>query len=78
MSRTFLPLAIGLICLVGAFVGVGFLWSNAGLHMTMHGWIAYGLGCAVSVALSAGLFFLTFKSAREGYDDAQNDLQNDE
>ena len=37
--------------------------------MTMHGWIAYALGCLFSLALAGGLFYLTFKSAREGYDD---------
>ncbi len=46
--------------------------------MTVHGWIAYGLGCVISVALAAGLFFLTFKSAREGYDDIERPEDLDE
>ena len=45
------------------------MWAELGVNMTMHGWIAYGLGVVVSLLLAGGLFFLTFKSAREGYDD---------
>jgi len=49
--------------------GVASMWAELGVHMTLHGWIAYGLGVVVSLALAAGLFFLVFKSARDGYDD---------
>lgn len=58
--------AIGLAI---TFLGVARLWSELGVSMSLHGWIAYGLGAGASLALAAGLFFLTFKSAREGYDD---------
>ncbi|MEL6726019.1 MAG: hypothetical protein AAFY12_07765 [Pseudomonadota bacterium] len=49
--------------------GVLSMWAELGVHMTLHGWIAYGLGCVVSVLLAGGLFYLTFKSARDGFDD---------
>lgn len=49
--------------------GVSSMWAELGVNMTMHGWIAYGLGIVVSLLLAGGLFFLTFKSARDGYDD---------
>ncbi|MEL6828924.1 MAG: hypothetical protein AAFO63_02195 [Pseudomonadota bacterium] len=49
--------------------GLVWMWGELGVHMTMHGWIAYALGGFGSLALASGLFFLTFKSAREGYDD---------
>ena len=45
------------------------MWAELGVNMTMHGWIAYGLGCVFSLLLAGGLFFLLFKSARDGYDD---------
>ncbi|MEL6857981.1 MAG: hypothetical protein AAFO74_06315 [Pseudomonadota bacterium] len=51
------------------FWGVSSMWTELGVNMTMHGWIAYGLGALFSLLLAGGLFFLTFKSAREGYDD---------
>ena len=54
-----------------AFTGwaVSSMWAELGVHMTLHGWIAYGLGVVLSLALASGLFFLLFKSARDGYDD---------
>ena len=60
-----------LVCLVLAAWGVSTLWADLGVNLTLHGWIAYGLGCAVSLALACGLFFLTFKSARDGFDDIE-------
>jgi len=38
-------------------------------EISMHGWIAISLGVFFSVAMSIGLFWLTFHSARNGYDD---------
>ena len=69
MTMKTLVIIAAIIGLVVTFVGIGMLWSQFGITMTMHGWIAYGLGCVFSIALAAGLFYLTFKSAREGYDD---------
>ncbi len=67
---------ITIIVIITAIIGLGLtfwavasMWSQMGVNMTMHGWIAYGLGVGVSIALACGLFFLTFKSARDGYDD---------
>jgi hypothetical protein len=37
--------------------------------MSMHGWIALGLGTFLSLALGGGLMTLVFHSARKGYDD---------
>lgn len=66
------------LLIIAAFAGlgltiwtVGTMWSDLGVNMTMHGWIAYGLGVLVSILLAGGLFFLTFKSARDGYDDIE-------
>lgn len=37
--------------------------------MSVHGWIALGLGTFLSLALGGGLMALVFYSARKGYDD---------
>ena len=47
------------------------MWADLGVSLSLHGWIAYGLGGVFSLLLSAGLFYLVFKSARDGYDDMQ-------
>ncbi len=69
MKMTVLLVVAAIIGLALTAWGVSSMWAELGVNMTMHGWIAYGLGVVVSLALAAGLFFLTFKSAREGYDD---------
>lgn len=37
--------------------------------MSIHGWIALGLGTVVSLVVGGGLMALVFYSARKGYDD---------
>ncbi len=37
--------------------------------LSLHGWIALGLGTALSLLLGGGLMALVFYSARTGYDD---------
>lgn len=37
--------------------------------ISMHGWIAMGLGTVLSLALGFGLMWLSFYSSRHGYDD---------
>lgn len=69
MRITFLVITVAIIALVVTFWGVSAMWAQMGVNMTLHGWIAYGLGVVVSILLAGGLFFLTFKSARDGYDD---------
>ena len=68
---TWLLILLALLGLGLTIWGVSAMWSNLGVQMTMHGWIAYGLGALASVALAGGLFFLTFKSARDGFDDIE-------
>lgn len=69
MRTTILLAVLALIGLAVTAWGVSSMWADLGVNMTMHGWIAYGLGCVFSLLLAGGLFFLLFKSAREGYDD---------
>jgi len=57
------------VAILATFCGLAIYWMVRGNVMSMHGWIAVALGCSFSIALSGGLFWLTFKSARDGYDE---------
>lgn len=69
MKTTLLVVLLAVLGLAFTAWGVAAMWAKLGVNMTMHGWIAYGLGCVFSLLLAGGLFFLLFKSARDGYDD---------
>ncbi len=69
MIRQVLFVLTSIIVLILALWGVAKLWISFGVDLTLHGWIAYGIGCIASILLAFGLFHLTFKSSREGYDD---------
>jgi len=71
MRSTILFVFLAVTSVIAVFVIVAQMWSQAGMQLSLHGWIAYGLGTAASFALAAGLFFLTFKSARDGHDDIE-------
>ncbi|MEO0607610.1 MAG: hypothetical protein AAFY82_05220, partial [Pseudomonadota bacterium] len=66
---TLIVLIAAIIGLALTLWGVSAMWAELGVHMSMHGWIAYGLGGVVSLLLASGLFYLTFKSARDGFYD---------
>ena len=38
-------------------------------HISMHGWIAMSLGTLISLVLGCGLMWLSFYSARQGFDE---------
>lgn len=64
------------LLIIASIIGIGLMlwgvtkwWAMLGINMTMHGWIAYTLGVLGSFVVAGGLFYLVFKSAREGYDD---------
>jgi hypothetical protein len=71
--RLFLTIA-GVILLLLACVPVA-VGISQGLFagMTIHGWIALGLGCGVSLLVGGGLMALVFHSSRHGYDDQAGD-----
>ena len=69
MKTTLLLIIAAALGLGLTFWAVAGMWEDLGVRMTMHGWIAYGLGALMSLLVAGGLFFLTFKSARDGYDD---------
>ncbi len=66
------PLLLGvlaLIALLATLYGVFLLWHDLGVDLSLHGWIAYGLGALVSLGLAFVLFGLTFRSSKSGFDD---------
>ena len=70
LVRFFLALLLALLIAAAATFGAAWLWrAIGGAPMSVHGWIALGLGILGSVALAAGLMALAFKSSREGWDD---------
>ena len=78
MNRTTLLVLIGAaIAVLIAGWGVVMLWSDLGVTMTPHGWAAYALGAIGSLALSGGLFWLLFHSARHGHDDIERPEDDD-
>jgi uncharacterized membrane protein len=62
-----------------AFLGTLLIASIAGFwmalthgkipHISIHGWIAMGIGIAFSLAIGCGLMWLSFYSSRHGFDD---------
>lgn len=52
-----------------ALVMAYFVSSAAGVTMSGHGWFALVLGTILTLGLTAGLFWLSFHSARSGHDD---------
>jgi len=61
---------LGAILAVAVVMAVD-VWSGAGdTGMSVHGYIAMGLGAVVTLLLGGGLMALLFFSNRRGYDDA--------
>ncbi len=61
---------LGAILAVAIVMAVD-VWSGAGdTGMSVHGYIAMGLGAIVTLLLGGGLMALVFFSSRHGYDDA--------
>ncbi|MEZ5946554.1 MAG: hypothetical protein R3C13_11620 [Hyphomonas sp.] len=60
-------------CIIGVAVVLAIaprFWLGGGVgSISWHGWIAYILGGVVTLALSGGLFMLSFHSSRTGMDD---------
>lgn len=54
------------VCAAGAF----WAWHEIGqADISMHGWIAIGLGAGLTILVGVGLMTLLFFSRRHGYDD---------
>jgi hypothetical protein len=70
MSRALIIWMIAAFAALGLLLwGATYLWEGLGAGVSGHGWFAYILGGVMTLGLSAGLFALSFHSARHGYDD---------
>jgi hypothetical protein len=70
LARFLLTLLLALLTAAAATFGAAAAWrAIGGAAMSVHGWVALGLGMVGSVALAWGLMALAFKSSREGWDD---------
>ena len=61
-----------LVVTLSGILAAALVFSLAGWDssaMSIHGWVALGLGTFLSLALGGWLMALTFYSARKGYDD---------
>ena len=69
--RFFLSLLLALLVAAAATFGLNWVWTSllGGGEMTLHGWIALGLGLFGTCGLTWILMALAFKSSREGWDD---------
>jgi len=74
MPRSVPRLIVGLLVAGGVAIasalGIAAAWAViGGGALSVHGWIALGLGVAGTVGMAWGLMALAFKSDREGWDD---------
>ncbi|HJZ32268.1 MAG TPA: hypothetical protein VKF35_14225 [Hyphomicrobiaceae bacterium] len=53
-------------------------WQQSQAHMSIHGWIALGLGVFFSIVVGCGLMALMFYSSRRGYDERASELSRDQ
>lgn len=69
--RFLLNLLLTALIAAGATFGLRQVWTGpmGGADMTLHGWIALGLGLFGTCGLTWLLMALAFKSSREGWDD---------
>lgn len=61
-----------LLVSLGGILAALLIWTVSGFdgsQMSVHGWVALGLGTVLSLLLGVGLMALVFYSARRGYDD---------
>lgn len=65
---TGIAVALALGFVIWAFFAV---WGLSTTKMSIHGWIAMGIAFVGVGALTGGLMWLSFYSARKGYDDRQ-------
>lgn len=70
LARFGLALLLSVLTAAAATFGANWMWTAIdGAPMSVHGWIALGLGLFGTIALTWTLMGLAFKSSREGWDD---------
>ena len=68
--RSAIVLAVLVALLLASVATAYWAWHEVGtVEIGLHGWIALGLGAALTFLVGAGLMALMFFSARRGYDE---------
>jgi protein-S-isoprenylcysteine O-methyltransferase Ste14 len=69
-NGTWILFAILGVILVSCVIGFWFAFTHGQIpHISVHGWIAMSLGIAFSLVIGCGLMWLSFYSAKHGFDD---------
>jgi len=68
-GTTLVIIVLGLLLAVASVIGYWSWTALAGVEIGFHGYMALGLGAAVTILLWVGLMRLVFYSSRRGYDD---------
>lgn len=68
MKIVALSVTLGVL-LIGSLAALAVAWRSAGIEIGLFGWAVLAVGALVSIGLGAGLMWLSFLSARAGYDD---------
>jgi hypothetical protein len=70
MRKALVVAAIMIAVLAGVIVMSLWIWGQIGdTEMSVHGYIALGLGVVATLVIGGGLMGLVFYSSRHGYDD---------
>jgi hypothetical protein len=70
--QTITTIFVAVVLLSLLAVAVTFMvdtWQRTDAPMSVHGWIALGLGVFFSILIGCGLMALMFYSSRRGYDE---------
>jgi hypothetical protein len=69
-------LAVLLFICIAAVVWAVSVWNvTSNIEMSIHGWIALGLGTFFSLLIGCGLMALMFYSSRSGHDEAADSFR---
>lgn len=73
--RFLLAVLVTALAAVGATLALYWIWTELldGAQVSIHGWIALGLGLFGTGGLAWLLMSLAFRSSREGWDDRADD-----
>jgi dipeptide/tripeptide permease len=71
---TGIAVAVAAVVVIALAAVIAAIWARLGdVDMSASGWIAMGLGVALTLALGIGLMSLVFISSRRGYDEPGGD-----
>ena len=77
-TAALLALVLGGVAVATAF-WANYVWDGMdGTEMSIHGWIALGLGVVFTLAIGGGLMALAFFSSRRGYDEQVGEFDKED